>query len=113
MAALYGEKYKDQIFGAMPKYPPLASETIDLKYSMRARTLTDMVGMTVEQLKLYNPDLKTQAIARATFLPVGYHIHLPVGRKSRLELFFQQADEARAAVRTTMVHKPLRSQRHG
>ena len=113
MAALYGEKYKDQIFGAMPKYPPLASEMIDLKYSMRAKTLTDLVGITVEELKLYNPDLRAQAIARATFLPVGYHIRLPVGRKARLELFYQQAEEAKAIVGTTVAHKTLRSQRHG
>ena len=98
LAALYGEKYQDKIFGVMPKYPPLEGESTDLRYSMRAKTLVNIVGMTVEELKLYNPDLKAQAIAGSTFLPVGYHIRLPVGRKNRLELFNQEADEAHSYV---------------
>jgi len=82
LAALYGEKYQDKIFGVMPKYPPLQSEEIGLKHSIRAKKLVQLVGMTIEELKLYNPDLKSQAIAGSTFLPVGYHVRLPVGRKA-------------------------------
>lgn len=98
LAALYGEKYQDEIYGQLPKYSPLEADTINLKYSMRARTLVDIVGITLEELKLFNPDLKTQAIAGGTFLPVGYHIRLPVGKRARIELFNQQADDARATV---------------
>lgn len=96
LAALYGEKYQDKIFGVMPKYPALDAETSEIKYSMRAKTLINLVGMTLEELKLYNPDLKTQAIARSTFLPAGYHIRLPVGRKGPLELYNQKAAKAKA-----------------
>ncbi len=94
MAALYGEKYQDKVFGPMPKNPALEAETTDLRYSMRAKTLVNITGMTIEELKLYNPDLRAQAVAGATFLPVGYHIRLPLGRKARLELFNQEAVEA-------------------
>ncbi|MDZ4677244.1 MAG: lytic transglycosylase domain-containing protein [Oligoflexia bacterium] len=98
LAALHGEKYQDEIFGTMDKHLPLEADTIDLKYSMRARTLTDIVGITMEELKLYNPDLKNKTIAANTYLPVGYHIRLPVGRKARMELFHQQAEDAHSIV---------------
>lgn len=95
LAALYGEKYQDKVFGVMPKYPPLQAEEVDLKHSIRARKLVGMVGMTIEELKLYNPDLKSQAIAGSTFLPVGYHVRLPVGHKLPLETYNQQVTNHR------------------
>jgi len=98
MAALYAEKYQDEIFGKMPKYQPLIGETVEIKYSMRLQTLTDLVGITFEEIKLFNPDLKKQLIGQNTFLPTGYKVRLPQGRGARLELFNQQAEEARRSI---------------
>jgi membrane-bound lytic murein transglycosylase D len=98
LAALHADKYQEEIFGQMPKHPPLQSETATVKYSMRVRTLVDIVGITIEELKLFNPDFKKKAIAAGTFIPSGYRVLLPLGRKSLLDAFNQEADEARALV---------------
>jgi membrane-bound lytic murein transglycosylase D len=94
LAALHGERYQEEVFGEVPKYPALAAETIDLKFRMRAQTLADIVGVTIEELKLFNPDLKSQAVSARTFIPAGYHIRLPKGRKARLEIFNYRSLEA-------------------
>jgi membrane-bound lytic murein transglycosylase D len=91
LAALYGEKYQDDVFGALAKYPPLPGETYSLHRKMRAKTLVDIIGITMEELKLFNPDLRKQTIAGFTFLPVGYHVRVPIGRKARLEIYFQES----------------------
>jgi membrane-bound lytic murein transglycosylase D len=98
LAALHADKYQEEVFGQMPKHPPLQSETALVKYSMRVRTLVDIVGITIEELKLFNPDFKRKAIAGSTYIPSGYRVLLPMGRKSLLDAFNEEADEARALV---------------
>jgi membrane-bound lytic murein transglycosylase D len=100
MAALYAEKYQDDIFGALAKYPPLPGETFLLRHKMRAKTLVDIVGITMEELKLFNPDLRKQIIAGFTFLPSGYHVRLPVGRRARLDLYYQDSSEVSQSVKS-------------
>jgi hypothetical protein len=74
---------------------------------MHAKTLVDLVDMTIEELKLYNPDLKRQAIAGVTFIPAGYHIRLPAGKVNRLELFNQEAEQTHAQLGKSKHHRSI------
>ncbi len=95
LAALYGEKYQEEIFGDIPKYPPLASEGTEIKYYMKAKTICGITGVTLEELKLFNPDFRRKIIGINTFIPAGYRLRLPNGRKAALDLFNLRADEIR------------------
>jgi hypothetical protein len=53
---------------------------------MKAKRLIDQAGITLEELRLYNPDLR-HSVRKSTVLPKGYHLHLPVGRAPRIELY--------------------------
>ncbi len=99
LAALHSEKYQEEIFGLIPKHEPLSAEDSVLKYNIRVGTLADLLGLTLEEIKLYNPDLKSRNVTMRTTLPQRYRIRLPTGRKTRLELYYQRADENRRSKR--------------
>lgn len=86
LAALHADRYQEEVFGQIPKYPPHHSDALLLTRKYRAGELIDIMGITMEELKLFNKDLKTRAVNRRTVLPRGYKIFLPLGRKARLEL---------------------------
>lgn len=87
LAALHAERYQEEIFGDIPKYPPHETEDIRLTQSFKAQKLVSILGITYEELKLYNKDLRTKAFSGNTSLPKGYRLFLPPGRRARLELY--------------------------
>lgn len=93
LAALHAERYQEEIFGEVPKYPPHISEDIRLAKSLQAKTLASIAGITMEELTLYNPDLKSRSVRPTTWLPKGYRVFLPVGRRARLELYHAELAE--------------------
>jgi membrane-bound lytic murein transglycosylase D len=97
MAALYAERYQEEIFGSLIKSSPLAADTLRLRKSMRVKDIADISGVTLEEIKLHNPDLRKQIISRNPYLPMGYKIRLPLGRSARLELYYQQLEDLRAS----------------
>jgi membrane-bound lytic murein transglycosylase D len=90
MAALYAERYQDEIFGHMPKLPPLAEDRVTLIRPMHLRDLSEIAGVTMEEIKLHNPDIKSKGLKENAVLPKGYKIHLPLGSGPGLELYFQK-----------------------
>lgn len=90
LAALYGERYQEAVFGDIPKFPPHRAENIRLTQSFKAQTLADVAGVTMEELKLYNQDLKSKALRPYSILPAGYRVFLPEGRRARVELYAQE-----------------------
>jgi membrane-bound lytic murein transglycosylase D len=98
LAALHAEKYNLEIFGPTDKFTPLASEVIDLRYSLSLQQIMNIVGLNIDEIKAYNPDLKGTGVNAKSHLPKEYHLHLPVGLKSRFELFYKQAEEAKSNI---------------
>ncbi len=94
MAALYGERYQEEIFGSLVKLAPLAADEVILKKKMRLRDVAEIAGVTMEEIKLHNPDLRKHLIKENPFLPKGYTIRLPLGRGTSLELYYQQQAKA-------------------
>ncbi len=86
VAALYGERYQDEVFGDVPKLLPHRSDMLKLSTNYRAKTFIDIAGITMEELRLFNPDLKAKLITPNTTLPRGYRVFLPQGRKAQVEL---------------------------
>jgi membrane-bound lytic murein transglycosylase D len=106
LAALHAERYKTEIFGIDPNHIPLRYEQVRLSRSLRIRHLISIVGITKEQLKLYNYDLKPRALTRNSRLPVGYNLHLPIGKKGLLVDYLQNKKKRRAYRNQS---KPVRS----
>lgn len=102
LAALHAERYQNEIFGDLPKYPPHETEDIRLARSFRAKELINIVGISFEELKLYNKDLRARSM-HSLVLPKGYRLSLPPGRRARLELFKlseRNTPKKRGAMRT-------------
>ena len=87
LAALYAERYQEEAFGQLPKYPAHKVEPIVLASSIRVGTLAAIAGITLEELRLYNKDLKRRSIGANSELPRRYRVFLPQGRKARIELY--------------------------
>ena len=85
LAALYADKYQQEIFGTLDKHSPIEADTLRLKRSIRVMELAKIAGVTVEEIKLHNPDLRKRVVKRNPFLPAGYTIRLPVGSLERIE----------------------------
>lgn len=80
LAALYAEKYHEEIFGDVIKHPELKTETLKLSLATRPKIILDVAELTFEELFLYNPDLDRTSIRRNVALPKGYTLHLPPGK---------------------------------
>lgn len=87
MAALYAEKYKDEIFAFAGSPNMFTEDNIILPKAMRTTNLLRVTGLTQDEVLLYNPDLK-QAFRRNTTLPRGYRLHVPSDRKDDLRAKF-------------------------
>ena len=87
LAALYAEKYKDEIFVFAGSPNMFTEDNVILPRAMRATNLLRVTGLSADEVLLYNPDLK-QAFKRNTTLPRGYRLHIPSDRKDDLRAKF-------------------------
>jgi membrane-bound lytic murein transglycosylase D len=76
LAALYAEKYNELLFKVAPREPLQERETIRLAGKTRARYLSKMTGLDINDILKYNLDLRHAIKANAT-LPRGYVLHVP------------------------------------
>ncbi|MBI2608764.1 MAG: lytic transglycosylase domain-containing protein [Deltaproteobacteria bacterium] len=95
LAAVYTEKYHDKLFEDLEKEKPLKYDDVILGYSMRVKAIMDICRISLEELKLYNPDLKTQAFQSSYYLPENHWLKLPQGKKKYMDQFHKEAEEAR------------------
>ncbi|WP_374029709.1 lytic transglycosylase domain-containing protein [Bdellovibrio bacteriovorus] len=71
LAALYAEKYHDQIFEDLEYEKTLDLHTVKLARAISAKELLRRSGLAKEDFILYNPDLK-KALERNTSIPSGF-----------------------------------------
>lgn len=101
LAALHAEKYQHEIFGDITKSEPLTSDTIRLNFRVRSRRAADFAGMTIEELRLFNPDLKKSTLSENHYLPKGYRLHVPVGKASKVRLLELEAKNEVSPLRSS------------
>ncbi len=87
LAALYAEKYKDEIFAFAGSPNMFTEDNVILPRAMRTNNILRVTGLSADEVLLYNPDLK-QAFKRNTTLPRGYRLHIPSDRKDDLRAKF-------------------------
>ena len=93
LAVTYAERYQDKIFGYVPKDEQLEHEDIEIKYSMRVKYIMELCGLTKAQIKTYNPDLRQKALDSRSYLPEGYYLKLPRGKRKPLLDFYREVEE--------------------
>ncbi|MCB0393824.1 MAG: lytic transglycosylase domain-containing protein, partial [Bdellovibrionales bacterium] len=91
LAALHSERYQEELFGDIPRKEPLQFEDVRLTRNVRVHTVAEVLGLTLEEVKLYNQDLKARSIQTNVYLPVGYNLHVPLGRKAKMEMYLEDA----------------------
>ncbi|HEX4925466.1 MAG TPA: transglycosylase SLT domain-containing protein [Bdellovibrionales bacterium] len=85
LAALHAERYKDEIFGALPIPEPLQIATIALPRNFKLRTLLSMTGIPLDELQNFNPELKDDDVRNQTLIPRGYKLFVPAKYAQALE----------------------------
>lgn len=93
LAMLYTEHYQDLIFGHIERDDHLVHADIEIKYSMRIKFIMDLCGLSKEEIKLYNPDLRKKALNSHSYLPDGYYLKLPKGKEKHLFDFYKEVEE--------------------
>ncbi len=111
LAALHAERYQQEIFGDIERKDLLLAEVIRLKAPLKAKTVARITGLTLEELKLYNQDLKERYLRKNLTLPRGYSLHLPAGRQTRISLYFDEIGAAKEIKRSRPRIKYARSER--
>lgn len=73
LAALYAEKYHDEIYEDLNYEPTLDLHAVKLAKKMPAKSLLTRSGLAKEDFLLYNPDLNL-AVAKNHHIPSGFTV---------------------------------------
>lgn len=90
LAALYVEKYQEEIFGSFEKSSLVPVVTITLKKSIRIKEIATRTGISVDELHSYNLDIRKNVIEKNRKLPKGYKLIIPQDRAEKLEALANQ-----------------------
>lgn len=93
LAILHVEKYQDRIFGSLKLDPHLEYDDVEIQYSMRVKYVTEFCNVTLDEIKRYNPDLQEKVLGSHSYLPEGYYLNLPKGKKVGLLQFYKEVEE--------------------
>lgn len=91
LAALHAERYHNEIFEGheLSKEKLLVREILSLDRKLRVKEAAQLAGIDLETFKMFNLDLRG-AIKKNAYLPKGFELHLPIGKK---QLFFKRLAE--------------------
>lgn len=84
LAALYAEKYHEQIYENLEYEKTLDLHTVKLARSVSAKELLRRSGLTKENFVLYNPDLKV-AIEKNSAVPTGFTLMVDTSARVTLK----------------------------
>ncbi|MBI2026607.1 MAG: lytic transglycosylase domain-containing protein [Deltaproteobacteria bacterium] len=91
LAALFTDIYHEKLFAYINRKKALLHEDVVLEYSMRIQTLLEICHISIEELRLLNPDLKKKAYTSNYYLPESYWLKVPVGKKQYIDAFHEEA----------------------
>ncbi len=80
LAALYAEKYQDEIFGAAGPDEDNHTQVVRLSRKMRANELLSKIDMPADDFIDLNPELR-KAVQKNAPLPKGFKLHIPADKK--------------------------------
>jgi membrane-bound lytic murein transglycosylase D len=95
LAALYTERYADQIFPGLPRHAPLVVQELRLTRKMKVDDILRVAAITLEEFVGMNPDL-AKLVKLKRPLQKGLRIHVPSDARSAVEYLMSGApDETR------------------
>lgn len=80
LAALYAEKYQDEIFGATGPDENSHTQVVRLSRNMHAHELLSKIDMPEDDFIDLNPELR-KAVQKNSSLPKGFRLHIPADKK--------------------------------
>jgi membrane-bound lytic murein transglycosylase D len=84
LAALEVERNHDDYFGPLPLDPPLRADVVRLQHYVSLKTVGRCAG-GVDQIDDLNPGLLPAVRAGKQYIPSGYRLRLPAGRRKSFE----------------------------
>ncbi len=95
LAALYAEKYKQEVFGEIEVLPPLEIKLFTLTKPLNVNQIITSLEIDKTQFLNLNPDIKPLAIKNNRRLPKNFQIVIPI-EKSQLTPVSMKTQEERA-----------------
>ncbi|CAN5388417.1 hypothetical protein BH10BDE1_BH10BDE1_22780 [soil metagenome] len=86
LAALYTERYSDQIFPGLPKHSALLVQELKLTRKMKVEDILRVASISKEEFVSINPDL-AKLVKLKRPLQKGLRIHVPSDARSAVEYF--------------------------
>lgn len=84
LAALFAERYSDEVFGEIKKHPTEDLQAVKLSRSVRLNVLLRVSGMEIEEFLDFNPELALVA-KKNLLIPRGFGLHMPLWALENLE----------------------------
>lgn len=78
LAALYAEKYQNEVFGKLTTLPKIKTEELRLPRAVTPHDLARTLALPLDVIAGYNLDI-VPSIGRNRSIPVGYVLHVPQG----------------------------------
>jgi len=94
LAALFAEKYQQELFGEIPSEIMPEIHMVELPQSIKLKDLTAALNLDEDEIRNYNLDIKTKAFSRNRRLPKGYKLFVPAERKTQLETFLENLPQS-------------------
>ncbi|MNL01558.1 Membrane-bound lytic murein transglycosylase D precursor [compost metagenome] len=98
LAALFAERYHDEMFENLDYEKELDLHTVKLARSVGAKELLRLSGLTKEDFLLFNPDLK-RAVDRNASVPRGFTLMLDDGARTVLKNLLSKESLRTSAVK--------------
>lgn len=89
LAALYAEKYHDQIFNDLKYERTLDLHTVKLARSVRTKDVYRQSGLSKEDFSFFNPDIK-KALEKNIKLPKGFTLVVTTSAREELKSLLQK-----------------------
>lgn len=77
LAVLHAEKYKGLIYDNVSAQTPILFRELKLTKSMKLKKVIELTGLTADEFKKYNLDIKKDAYKKNMLIPKGYVVHIP------------------------------------
>lgn len=99
LAALYSEKYHEEVFGKIERKERLEYATVTLTKPLRLKNIMKSTGLTKEDFHSLNLDIKKDALNKNVILPRGYKIFLPKESVGQVEALLIPSKGRKVSVR--------------
>ena len=90
LAALHISKNYKKYFGELEFEKPVEYLVVELPYYVKISSLKKQLNLSIQEIKEYNPSLRSSVLKSQRRLPKGFILHIPMRKDFELNNFYAQ-----------------------